>query len=168
MPENPEQLKALLGSFLDPQSAEKAAEDIDRGLDLLRRHPAPAPNPEHIASIKRDLQLRIGPARPARKFTAWIGWTASAAAVLLAITLLTLTYWPQTRPTQQITDVVDPSQWKIDTDPFLSGMTKELEGKLEEALKIHPDQYNLDAPDPIEKIQRELKMMASTDDFWKG
>lgn len=169
MPENPEQLKALLGSFLDPQSAEQAAEDIDRGLDLLRRHPAPAPDPEHIASIKRDLQLRIGQARPARKFTAWVGWTASAAAVLLAITLLTLTYWwPLSRPTQQITDVVDPAQWKIDTDPFLSGTAKELEGELEGILTIHPDQYNVDAPDPIEKLQRELKMMASTDDFWKG
>ena len=152
MPENPEQLKALLGSFLDPESAGKAAEDISSGLDLLRTHPAPAPSPERIASIKRDLQSRLVQARPSHRIPAWIGWTACAAAVLLGISLLTLPYWPQTLPTQQVTDVVDPAQWKIDTDPVLSG----------------PDQYNSDAPDPIEKLQQELKLMASTDDFWKG
>jgi hypothetical protein len=166
--ENPEQLKALLGSFLDPESAGKAVEDIGRGLDLLRTYPAPAPSPERIASIKRDLHSRLAQARPPRRILAWIGWTATAAAVVLAMTLLALTYWPKTLPTQQVTDVVDPVQWKIDNDPVLSGMERELEGELETILTIHPDQYNSDAPDPIEKLQQELKLMASTDDFWKG
>jgi hypothetical protein len=166
--ENPEQLKALLGSFLDPESAGKAAEDIAGGLDLLRTHPAPAPRPERVASIKRDLRPRVGQARPSRRIPAWIGWTACAAAVLLAMTLLTLTYGPLFRPTQQVTEAVDPAQWKIDTDPVLSGMTKELEGELEEILSRNPDQYYLDAPDSIDKLERELQMMASSDDFWKG
>lgn len=169
MPENPEQLKALLDSFLYPESAGKAAEDIDRGLDLLRTHPAPAPHPERIASIKRDLQNRLAAqTRSSRRIPAWIGWTTCAAALVLATTLLTLTYGPQFHPTQQVTEAVDPAQWKIDIDPVLSGMTKELEGELETILTIHPDQYNSDAPDPIEKLQQELKLMASTDDFWKG
>lgn len=168
MPENPEQLKALLGSFLDPESADKAAEDINYGLDLLRTHPAPTPHPERIVSIKRDLHLRIRQARPSRKIFAWIGWTACAAAVLLAMTLLALTYWPQFPPTQQVTEAVDPAQWKIDIDPVLSGMARELEEELDTILTNNPDQDCLDTPDTIDKLERELKMMASSDDFWKG
>lgn len=167
MPENPEQLKALLGSFLDPESADKAAEDIQRGLDLLVTHPAPAPRPEQIAAIKRDLRLRLTQARRADRIPAWIGWTACGAAVLLATTLLTLPYWPQTRPNQQVAEAVEPAQWGID-DPILSGMEREVGGDLDTILIINPDQYYLDAPDSIEKFERELKMMASTDDFWKG
>lgn len=168
MPENPEQLKALLDSFLDPESAGKAAEDLDRGLDLLRALPVPTPCPERITAIKRDLQNRLAAQRSSGRIPAWIGWTACSAALVLAMTLLTLTYGPHFHPTQQVTRAVDPAQWKIDTDPVLSGMERELEGELETILTIHPDQYNSDAPDPIEKLQRELKLMASTDDFWKG
>jgi hypothetical protein len=168
VPENPEQLKALLGSFMDPESAGKAAEDIGRGLDLLRTHPAPAPSPERIASIKRDIQSRLVQGRPPHRILGWIGWTATAAAVLLGISLLTLAYWPKTLPLQQVTDVVNPAQWKIDIDPVLSGIEKELVSELDTILTINPDQINSDSPDPIETIQQELIMMASTDDFWKG
>jgi hypothetical protein len=168
VPENPEQLKSLLGSFLDPESAKKAAEDIGRGLDLFRTHPAPAPCPERIASIKRDLHSRLAQARPPRRILTWIGWTATAAAVLLAITLLTLTYGPQFHPTQQVTEAVNPAQWNIDIPPVLSGMERELVGELNTILTINPDQYYSDSPDPIENLQQELKLMASTDDFWKG
>lgn len=165
MPENPEKLNELLGSFLDPESALKAIEDMDRGLDLLQTHPAPTPDPERIAAIKRDIQSRIGRIRRRRPISVWIGWSACAAAVLLAITLVLPFLRPSRIPLRQGVEIGNLSPWKLDAEPLLSGIQDNSEDIHNELLKTNSD---FDSSNPIETLEQELKMLASTDDFWKG
>ncbi|NLH16053.1 MAG: hypothetical protein GX455_05710 [Phycisphaerae bacterium] len=165
MTENPEKMKELLGSFLDPESALKAVEDMDRGLDLLQSHPAPAPDPERIAAIKRDIQSRIGCIRRRQPISVWIGWSACAAAVLLVVAHYSPFFRPSRIPLKQGVEIVNLTPWTIDTEPLLSGIPSNSEDIHNDSLKTNSD---FDSPNPIETLEQELKMLASTDDFWKG
>ncbi len=168
MTENPEQLKELLDSFLDPRSADKALEDIQQGLNLLSTFPDPTPAPQRIALLKREIHLRARKIRRFRRIFRWIGWSACAAAVVVVILFQTPLFRTAPLALRPGSEISCPAPWKIDTEPLLSGFMAHSEEVRSEMYKSYPDLYDADMPNPIEALEQELKMLASSDDFWKG
>lgn len=56
---NEENLKELFDEFLGSEQAEQAVEDIRRGEQVLREHPAPAPSDALIADIKAEVREAV-------------------------------------------------------------------------------------------------------------
>ena len=53
--QNDENLKELFERFLSAEQAESGVEDIQKGEQILRQHPAPEPDSMLIANIKAAL-----------------------------------------------------------------------------------------------------------------
>ncbi len=56
---NEENLKDLFGKFLNSEDARQIEQDIRKGEQILREHPAPAPDKELIAAIKSEIAETI-------------------------------------------------------------------------------------------------------------
>jgi hypothetical protein len=165
--ETPEQLKKLLESVLDPETVDQAGREMECGLDLLRDNPVPGPDPARIAALKLLVQSKA--ARHSKTHRRiWIGWAVSAAAVFLAVGAWVAPWgiqWYASRPTASI-HTLNP--WKLDSDPTLRQLARELGEVLDENLSINPEHRDIDAPETIELAEQQLKMLATSDDFWKG
>lgn len=57
---NGENLRELFERFVDARQAKEAAEDIERGEQILRQWPAPEPRAELLALIKTEMGAQIG------------------------------------------------------------------------------------------------------------
>jgi hypothetical protein len=167
--EKPEQLKQLLQTFLESVPMSEAMDDIELGMKCVGTHPAPLPGSDTIEAIKSTIRKRIRIHRT-RTLASRIGWMSSVAAVLVAGVFFLRGYWspPSIEPEPVAVTVNPPSVWKIDSDPILSGLRSDLEEVLDETLSVSPDQYYIDSPTTIEQIEKELQLMASNEDFWKG
>ncbi len=166
MVEKNEQVQYLVDIYLDSESSSDVLHDMEQGMSCLQDHPVLPPSPETIQAIKHQICIRLK--RKTRAIPSRLAWIPAIAAVFLVGTLLFLSYWPKESIEFAGGTIENPPVWTIDSDPFLSDLKNDLEEVLDETLRVSPDRYYLDSPGPIEQIEKELQMMASTEDFWKG
>ena len=83
---NEENLKELFEKFVSSEQAERGAEDIRKGEEILREHPAPEPDGEVIAGIKAQIAMELlGRKRRVSKRVVYKVAAVAAAFIILAV-----------------------------------------------------------------------------------
>ncbi|MCK4294314.1 MAG: hypothetical protein KAY65_14040 [Planctomycetes bacterium] len=80
-----ENLRELLGRFVEAERAREMAEDIERGEQILGRHPAPEPSLDVLLGIKAQMGARLAYQRKRHHFRQIALKIATAAAVIIFV-----------------------------------------------------------------------------------
>jgi len=166
---NEENLRDLFEQFFDSEQAADAADDIERGEEVLRRWPAPEPSGEVLAQIKSEMAGRL--VRSGRRH---VRWFASRAAGIAAAFVIIASVWTGLQrdggPGVASAGSLIPSAiWESNNiaadDLRLAAFTAEVE-RIENELRSllldegGSDQSILD--------EAELELINIQGEFWKG
>ena len=165
---NEENLRDLFSRFVDSAQANEAADDIERGEELLRQWPAPEPSNELLEQIKGQMADRL--VRSGRRH---VRWFASRAAGIAACFVIIASVWMGLQG-DGIVDIASASLiptaiWESDNiaadDLNLAAFTAEVE-RIEGELKS----LLLDEAGSDESIinEAEFELMDIQGEFWKG
>jgi len=171
MPE--ENLKELFGRFMDAESAQRAAEDIDRGEAILRANPAPRPDEYLVADIKAGMQRAAIRNRRVVQ-TRRLVWevVAVAATVTIAAGLWLSSVNRDTAPRRniQLASLVPAALWESDdvttADADLAMLTAEVNQIEDELVAVRLDEGWANGNGKTSDLEMELIEVNS--DFWKG
>lgn len=166
-----ENLKELFEKFLDPQQAIEATEDIRKGEQILREHPAPEPDKELIASIKSEITATLlnKQANVFRKIAYRVSAVAAAVIIIAAIGLNLLKKDSSSEKLMSAS-IIPSAIWEGDNvttdDVELALFTAEIE-QIENQLRVLQLGENGENGD---RALDELKMefLEINNDFWKG
>jgi len=177
-----EQIDQLLSQFMDPQNAERAADDIRTGDALFAQYPAPDVRREALGQIRSRLvrHSRMQRRHGALRFAG----SAAAAAVIVFALLHGVQQQPADTGVQradtQVAAVVSPVETK---ETIVRDLWKRLVSH--ESL-VQIDRELTDLADSIDAVQsetygelvntmkidmlelEELEMITANTDFWKG
>jgi hypothetical protein len=169
-----ENLKELFEKFLEPQQAIEAAEDILKGEQILHENPAPEPDEELIANIKRQINVKIsGRQRKVYKSALKIAAVAATIAILALIGVrLYKASPPRGGEPKKYTyaSIVPTSVWEsediVADDVKFAFFTEEIE-QIENQLKVLQfGEYSENGDRALAELEMELLEINS--DFWKG
>ncbi len=170
---NNENLKGLFEKFLDAEQVEKCLEDVRKAEQILREHPAPAPDDMLIANIKAEIAMRLS-AKRTSVFTR-IGYkvaTVAAAVIFLAAVGTSLFQKDSVErpPGLSYASIIPAAIWESDDiaadDMDLAGYSVEIEQIENELLALQSGEEGLDSDSAITEMEMELIEIES--DFWKG
>jgi hypothetical protein len=168
--QNDENLKELFERFLSPEQAESGVEDIQKGEQILREHPAPEPDSMLIANIKAEIAMRL-PAKRTNVFTKIAYRAVYAAAAILIISAISLSLLDKnSEPTpRQYGSIMPTSIWESDDittdDEDLAIYTIEIEQIEDELLALQSSEDIGDNDSSLSELEMEL--VAINNDFWK-
>jgi len=179
--QNEENLKELFEKFLSAEQAKQALEDVRKGEQILREHPAPQPDGKLIADIK----VKTARALLRRKASAFkrIAYKAAAVAavfIILAVIGVKLfekgggeprPYQVRGEPERIITASIIPKTiWEsddiADDDADLATLIAEIEQIESEALALQLDEN--DSNGNIAVTELEMELIEINSNFWKG
>ena len=188
---NEENLKDLFEKFTDVEQAQKYAEDIEKGEQILRDYPAPEPDDMLIANIKANIALSALSRRKShiRKI---IFEAVSVAAALIIITAISISPFNK-NPIDEVPDqVASLFPWdntSDDTESMFQEIEQigqvltsvsnegsiennrtlmeyaELEMKLEE---VNGSFWEEDFTNQFDTTEYEIDQEDFISDFWKG
>jgi hypothetical protein len=167
---NDENLGALLEKFVGPEEARSCAEDIVKGEQILRRHPAPRPSPDLIAGIEAEvsaaLTRRGKQYHPRRMF-----YRATVAAALLILALAGIRMFQgnsdiQVGPFAAIPAALWDSKNLAVDDADMAILHNQLEQIENELLVVRLGEDMAGGYSETADIEAELVDIDS--DFWKG
>jgi len=173
---NGENLRALFERFMDSGQARASVEDIERGEEILRGHPAPGPSVELVERINSEMAGKLvhSGKRHVRRFASWSA--VAAAAVVIAAGIWTAIQLrenasPPTIPDRHpITSSIIPTAiWESDNiaidDLHLASFGAEIE-------RIESEFRGLLLGDDIRSVpeieEYEFELMEIEGEFWKG
>lgn len=170
--ETDENLKELFGKFLDSEQAEAAVEDVRKGEQILRTHPAPEPGDALIGGIKAEI-TRALLRREASVFR-WASYKVAAVAavfIILAVIGVKMLERGGGKPARVLTASIIPAAiWEsediIADDADLVILTDEVEQIGSEVLAVQLDENGGNGHRDIAELEMELIEIDS--DFWKG
>lgn len=169
--QNDENLKELFERFLSAEQAESGVEDIQKGEQILREHPAPEPDDMLIANIKAEIAMRL-PAKRTNVFTKIAYRFAYAAAAIMIISAVSLSLFDKdTRETGpvQYASIMPTAIWESDDittdDAELAIFTIEIEQIEDELLALQSGEDIGDGDSSLSELEMEL--VAINNDFWK-
>jgi len=166
---NPAQdnLKELLQQFLDAPAADAAGRDIQAGDELLRAHPAPAPEGRILFAIKA--QMAATARRRHRIVRLFRGAMATAAAVIVLVLVGLPDPGAGNRSSLAYASLIPTSIWESDDIAaddldivYFTAEVRHLEAQVH-ALDAGEEQVGGAAPDEFEN-----ELMAIETEFWKG
>ncbi len=169
--QNDNNLKELFERFLSAEEAKSGVEDIQKGEQILREHPAPEPDNMLIANIKAEIAMRL-PAKSTNVYTKIAYRAAYAAAAIMIITAVSLSLFdpPPIEPGHvQYASIMPTAIWESDDittdDTDLAIFTIEIEQIESElmALQAGEDMSN----DDITLTELEMELVAINSNFWK-
>lgn len=167
---NQENLRELFERFVDPEQAADAANDIERGDELLHQWPAPEPSGELLAQIKGQIARRL-----AHRGRRHVRWFASRAAAVAAAFVIAASVWTAvhrdagTGATARAASFIPASLWESTNiaadDLRLATLTAEVE-RIENDFKS----LLLDESGGDESVieDAEMELMDIQGEFWKG
>jgi hypothetical protein len=166
---NEENLRDLFARFVDSEQANEAADDIERGEELLRRWAAPEPSNELLAQIKGQMAGRV--VRSGRRH---VRWFASRAAGIAAAFVIIASVWTGLNReggpgVASAGSLIPTAIWESDNlaadDLNLASFTAEVE-RIESELKS----LLLDEGSSGESVlnEAEIELMDIQGEFWKG
>ncbi len=166
-----ENLNELLAKFMDSEAAGRAAEDIKRGDELLRAHPAPQPDQDMIAGVK-EMMSAVVKRRHRITLQRRILAVAAAAAVIVVISVAALNYFdrqPAGQTPVQYASVIPDRIWEssdITTDDadiaVLAAEISTIENELHGVELSDNDVSSMSVDD------LEMELIGIGGDFWKG
>ena len=168
--QNDENLKELFERFLSAEQAESGVEDIQKGEQILRQHPAPEPDNMLIANIKAEIAMRL-PAKRTNVFTKIAFRAAYAAAAILIISAISLSLFDKNiEPVpMQYGSIIPTSIWESDDittdDADLAIYTIEIEQIEDELRSLQSGEDISDSDSSLSELEMEL--VAINNDFWK-
>jgi hypothetical protein len=167
---NDENLKELFERFLSAEQAESSVEDIQKGEQILREHPAPEPDNMLIANIKAEIAMRL-PAKRTNVFTKIAYRAAYAAAAILIISAISLSLFDTPLETDRVqyASIMPTAIWESDDiatdDADLAIFTIEIE-QIEDELRSL--QFGEDISNGDSSLsEMEMELVAINNDFWK-
>ena len=166
-----ENLKELLGRFMDAGAADEAARDIERSDELLRAFPAPEPNEETLADVKAMMSAMV---RRRHRITLQRRILAAAAAAVIVLTsAAVLKYFneqPTGQPRTQYASVIPAAIWEstdITTDDADIAVIKAEIASIENELYgVELSENTVTGSTAADDLEMELVGVSS--DFWKG
>ena len=171
--QNEENLKELFEKFLDAGQAQRYAEDIEKGEQILREHPAPEPDDMLIANIKAEIAMHL-PARRTYLFEHIAYKVACAAATIMILTGIGLKLFDKggiTSGPAQYASIIPAAIWESDDlttdDTDLAIYTTEIEQIEEELLALQSGDYSGNGESSVTELEMEL-IEINNSDFWKG
>ena len=168
---NDENLKELFERFLSAEQAESGVEDIQKGEQILREHPAPEPDNMLIANIKAEIAMRL-PAKRTNVFTKIAYRAAYAAAAILVISAVSLSLFDngarESGP-EQYGSIIPTAIWESDDittdDADLAIFTIEIEQIEDELRTLQLGESTVNGDSSLSELEMEL--VAINNDFWK-
>ena len=160
---NDENLRELLEQFMDPEQAQMHIDDIERGEQILREHPAPEPDDMLLANIKAQIGLHVLPHRT----TAYKRIAYRVAAVAAAVIILA-TVWTSLFNEHPVRDIEQPLQyasvfpWDHHDSAVFNTRLEQIENDLQALEFGEEDQDNNSA---VTELELEIEIAS---DFWKG
>lgn len=161
---NQENLKELLEQFMGSEQARMRLEDIERGEQILREHPAPEPDDMLLANIKAQIALHVLPHR-ATAFK-WISYrvAAVAAAAIVLAAVWTSLFNEHTIPrSQQPVEYASVFPWDHHDSAVFNTRLEQIENDLQ-ALEMGDEDVDNDSA----ITELEIKVTEIAGDFWKG
>ena len=164
--DNYDNLKDLFETFVDPERAGKAAEDIRAADEMMRRHPAPEPSLETVLKIKAQ---GISQMRRRRQIHAWRKYAVellAAAAVLAVVASVGLKLFQNGTPQISILPKViwDTYDVKKD-DPALAYLGTELDQIEQQYQALQSPEETTSTYDKVSELEMEISEIDS--EFWK-
>jgi hypothetical protein len=167
-----ENLRQLLAAFLDADSARRAAEDIEKGDELLRAYPAPQPGEKVLAEVNRRVVEAVRRRRSIalRHKVLAVAGVAAAIVVLSAVALRFFAGQPVKQPSARYATVIPQRIWEggdITTDdPDIAVLTAEVETIENELQALLADDDGSNNSVTVGDLEMELIEIGG--DFWKG
>jgi aspartyl/asparaginyl beta-hydroxylase (cupin superfamily) len=170
---NQENLRELFERFFDAKQAESCVEDIRKGEQILREHPAPEPDDVLIADIKAQIAMRLQ-ARRAHRFRRTLYEVVGAAAAIIFIATVSLQLFQQkdVRKPGEVAhaSLIPTSIWESDDittdDQDLATFTTQIDQIEDEVQTLQSGQKVGNSESTVEELEMELVEINS--DFWKG
>jgi len=169
---NEDNLKDLFEKFLDSEQAERNAEDIRKGEEILREHAAPEPDGEVIADIKAEVARELlSRERRVTKQVVYKVAAVAAAFLILAVVSVKLFEKDTGERGKVVTASMLPSVlWDSEDiaadDVDLAILTAEIEEIESEALALELGENGGNGL--AELAELEMELMEIDSDFWKG
>lgn len=166
----PENLRELLGRFLDAGQVESCLDDFQEAERLLRDHPAPEPDDMLIANIKAEIAMRL-PAVRVETYRRRLWEMAGIAAAIAVLTLVgvRLSHGPS-RQTEYYASLIPTAIWESTNitadDADLALFTTEIEQIKDEVSGLESGRDKSDGDSSVAELEVELIQISS--DFWKG
>ncbi len=168
---NDENMKELFERFLSAEQAESGVEDIQKGEQILRQHPAPEPDNMLIADIKAEIAMRL-PAKRTNVFAKIAYRAVYAAAAIMIITAISLSLFNDTARESgpvQYGSIIPTAVWESDDittdDADLAIYTIEIEQIEDELRSLQSGEDISDSDSSLSELEMEL--VAINNDFWK-
>jgi len=166
-------LTELFEEFFDAEQAQECIEDVRKGEQILREHPAPEPDDMLIANIKAEIAMRL-PARKVRTFRQMAYRAAAIAAALIILTAISVEIFdngrqPQTPGTFVQASLIPTAIWESDDiatdDVNLANFTAEMEEIENEVLTLQSGERGSNGEGKI--VELEIELIEISSDFWK-
>ena len=162
---NEENLKGLFEKFFDPAEAEKMTEDICRGEEILKSHPAPRPADALIADIKAKISQAALRRRKINLYRKLAYRMVAAAAVIIVLVSITTKLAEKNKPEKSVT--ASAGSKMIWDDKDLTTLTTEIEQAEEDVLALQTGQ-NGNGYKETELTELEINVTEISSNFWKG
>ena len=170
--QNEENLKDLFEKFFNPEQAERAAEDVRKGEQILGEHPAPKPNDELIAGIKSEIaEALLHRKATALRRTAYKAVAVAAVFIILAVVSVKLFEEGGGEPERLVTaSIIPKAVWESEDiaadDADLAVLTAEIEQIEGETMALRLGENGGNGNNAITEL--EIELMEIDSDFWKG
>jgi hypothetical protein len=169
--ETEENLKELFEKFVGGKQAEQAAEDIQKGEQILRKPAAPEPDSELIASIKAEIAASLL-RKKENAFRRTVYKTAAIAAgfIILAIISVKLFETERVQPERLASGSIMPkavweSECLADDGADSATLVADIEQVESDLLAMQSDE-NGGNGEAVTELEMELTEINS--DLWKG
>jgi hypothetical protein len=157
---------------MDTQAANKAAEDIERGDELLRNWPAPQPGDTLLAEVK---QRMAAAARRRRTVTFHhrIWEIAAVAATILIVSAAVIKIVDNRQMNQSTTKIavaIPDSAWEGSdisaNDSDIAALSAEIDNVADEMSGVYISDKNSSSSAAVSDL--EMQIIEVSADFWKG
>ena len=168
---NEDNLKDLFEKFLDSEQAERNAEDIRKGEEILREHAAPEPDGEVIADIKAEVARELL-SRERRVTKQVVYKVAAVAAAFLILAVVSVKLFEKGGEQRKViaASILPSVLWDSEDiaadDVDLAILTAEIEEIESEALALELGENGGNGL--AELAELEMELMEIDSDFWKG
>ncbi|MFA5239696.1 MAG: hypothetical protein WC476_08340 [Phycisphaerae bacterium] len=160
-----ENLKELFERFVEGEQAERAAEDIRKGEQILWDNPAPQPDDELIANIKAEIAVSLyNKKQDTLRRTAYKMMAVAAGFMLLAVVSVKLFENNGVEPEKTVNSPVAlKAVWDNSADETLTAEIEQIESDLF-AMQSGENSSNGDKA----VTELEMEMVETNGYFWKG
>ncbi|MGA1980014.1 MAG: hypothetical protein ABSG99_05565 [Sedimentisphaerales bacterium] len=160
---NEKKLKELFEKFVGGEQAEQAAEDIQKGEQILREHSSPEPDGGLIANIKAEIAAKL--LHKKEKSFRWMAYKMAVAAAFILIAVISVKLF-ETVPERPAGDLTaQKAIWESQSlaDETLTAEMEQIESDM---LAMESGENSGNGYETVTDL--EMKLIETNGDFWKG